>query len=74
MELFSTEIEKTLDRLDFVCLFFFWGWGGSAVDKGSGNQEFRFGTVDFSYLLDIHMVTLGRQLEIQLWIWKRCLG
>lgn len=43
MELFSTEIEKSLDGLGF----FFVGLGGGEVDKGrSGNREFSFGNAD----------------------------
>lgn len=71
MELFSTEIEKSLDGLGF----FLWGWGVVRWIRGeveTGNSVLEMLT--FSYLLDTHVVTLGRKLDIQVWIWKRCLG
>lgn len=42
MELFPTEIETSLNGLDFLV-----GSGSGAVDKRrSGNQEFRFGNAE----------------------------
>lgn len=69
MELFSTEIEKSLDGL----VFFFVVWG-RAVQWISGEVETRNSVLEMlhlRYLLDTH---IGRQLEIQVWIWKRHLG
>lgn len=48
------------------------GVGGGTVDKGrSGNQEFSFGNAELQISI---RYALGRQLDIQVWIWKKCLG
>lgn len=69
MELFPTEIEKSLDGLGFLV-----GAGSGAVDKGEvETRNSGLEMLSFRYLLDIHMI-LGRQLDIQVWIGKRCLS